>query len=107
MLQGYEGRLCGSCSKDYGQFGLDCLKCAEVVWVVLSLVAITIWLLVATGIVVDGNLTDAATGRAARPPLPGSGNHNRAQDVAKRKVTESIKVRCIGSLVPFQTDWSV
>ena len=76
----------------YGHFELDCVKCAEKWLVALALLAGTIWMLIATYIAVEGNLSDASNQQAANAPLLESDAAEEAREAAKRNVTESIKV---------------
>lgn len=58
IVKGHEGRLCGTCSEEYGEFDLQCFKCASKAVILLWLLGATVWHLGTCSVNVIGNLTD-------------------------------------------------
>eukprot|EP00210_Caulerpa_lentillifera_P004003 g3819.t1 len=94
--KGYKGPLCGSCKSTYGiSANFECLKCAQVIIVVLRFLGIIVYLLIATIITIKGVLPSPSTNQSTladqRRPLFDPSSSTNLEGGIRNQILEEIK----------------
>lgn len=88
LFQGYDDKICGSCSTGYGLVGLNCRKCVNKAIIVFLMLINVLWFCLLAGISMKGNLISCKLTSQHAPRNGGEGPSKPQSELAELYVMD-------------------